>query len=586
MRASKYIVKTMRESPQDAVVASHKLMLRSGLVRKLGAGLYHFLPLGLRVFRKIENIIREEMNAAGAVEFRLPILTPSEVWKTSGRWDVMGKEMFRVKDRHEVWNVLGPTHEESFTDLMKGLIRSYRDLPLNVYQIHTKFRDEVRPRFGVIRGREFCMKDAYSFDRNPEEQDETYQAMRVAYRRIFARAGLRTLPVEADSGSMGGSGSEEFMVPSNIGEETLLISEHEKYRGNQEKTPVIYQGEPASAKPGSKVEDLEKIHTPDCKTIEEIAAFVKMEPTSIMKTVAFVADNESVLVCLRADRQVNEVKVKNHLDCNELFAATDARIREMGSEPGYIGPAGIKDDVRVLWDESTRYGSDYVIGANEKDQHFKGFNPPEDRENLDLAMAVTGDPSPGDDGPLKEIKGIEVGHIFKLGYKYSEAFNLEYMDENGKPAKPIMGSYGIGVERTIATIIEQHHDENGIQWPVTTAPFEVLLVGITKTPEEEAKVRELYDELVHHKIEVLWDDRDERPGVKFKDAELIGFPIRLTMGKHYFEKGELEVFLRYRNEKSSMKGTPAELSLQVLQTITTLRTKLYEEMGYENVDDQ
>ncbi len=577
MRASQTILGTLRDDPGDAIVASHRLMLRAGLARKLGAGLYHFLPLGLRVMRKIEAVIREEMDAAGALEFELPILTPAELWQKSGRWDLMGKEMFRLKDRHDSDNVLGPTHEESFTSLMSELLQSYRDLPKNVYQIHTKFRDEIRPRFGVIRSREFVMKDAYSFDLDEAGLDRTYQTMRRTYRRIFARLGLSVVPVEADMGTMGGSASEEFMTPSEIGEETLLLSSDRKYRSNQEKTPCVYpdaKAIDATRAATSDLSTLERLHTPGAKTIDDVCKVLNISPRDILKTVVYLADGKLVAVAIRGDRDVNEVKLRNQLGALELAPADPAAIVAAGSIPGYIAPIGLKGEAITLWDLSLTTGTEWVIGANEKNYHLRGFVAPADRQSVDVALARSGDPVPGGAGVLTEMKGIEVGHIFKLGYKYSEAFKLSVLDANGRPVTPIMGCYGIGVNRTLATIIEQWHDEKGVRWPISVAPYEVCLVSIAKDDTEIAAARALYEALLRADVEVLWDDRDLRPGVKFTDAELIGYPIRLTMGKGYFQKGELEVQLRANGETLSFQGPVESL---VEQTVA-LRARLAKEL--------
>ncbi len=582
MQATHTVIATLRDDPGDAVVASHRLMLRSGLARKQGSGLYSFLPLGLRVMRKIEQVIREEMEAAGAVEVLLPILTPAELWEESGRWTKMGKEMFRVKDRHEVMNALGPTHEESMTSLVKDLIRSHRDLPLNIYQMHTKFRDEIRPRFGVIRSREFVMKDSYSFDLDEAGLENTYQKMRIAYRRVFARLGLRTVPVEADSGAMGGTGSEEFMVPSEIGEETLLLSESESYRSNSEKTPVVYTDivDEARAKPTQELSELEKLHTPNVKTIEDLAKFLEVRPAQILKTVLYMIDGQPTAVCIRGDRDVNEIKLANVTSAQEILAASPEEIKQAGSVAGFIGPLGIAKDVRILWDTSLQTGEAWIIGANEVDYHYKGCVLDPQRESADLGLARAGDPAPNGDGLLKEIKGIEVGHIFKLGYKYTDAFKLTVQNEDGKAVKPIMGTYGIGVNRTLATIIEQWHDDKGITWPVSAAPFEICLISITgKDPQQREReltqARELYAALKDAGCDVLWDDRDLRPGVKFADSELIGYPIRLTMGKKFFQDGELEVLLRSKDEQSVLKGSSVrELVPQILR----LREKLYDDL--------
>lgn len=560
MKATEFIISTLRENPQDAVITSHRLMMRSGLIRKLGSGLYHLMPAGLRSFRKIETIVRNEMNRAGALEFQLPILTPAEVWQKSGRWDTMGREMFRVKDRHEVWNVLGPTHEESFTDLMSGILKSYRDLPVNVYQIHTKFRDEIRPRFGVMRSREFVMKDAYSFDIDDDSLDVTYKKMRVAYRRIFAGCGLETVPVEADTGTMGGSASEEFMVPSEVGEETLLLSEGGKYRGNQEKTPCIYNDK-ISDPPAKKAE---KVETPGVKTMEDLGSFLKVDLKYTVKSVAMMADGEPVIVFLRGDRVLNEVKLKNALGADEIIAATEDEIKaKFGSVPGFIGPEGLSKEVKIIHDLSLSTGEFWIVGANEFNYHTRGYQFGPDISLTDVASAVAGDPSPSGDGVLREMKGIEVGHIFKLGKKYTEAFNLAVLDENGKSVTPTMGCYGIGVNRTMAAVIEQNSDEKGIIWPITVAPFEIVIVSIAKKEEELKKADEVYVELKKAGLDVLWDDRNERPGVKFADAELIGYPIRLTLGKSYYEKGSAELQLRREGENREIKGSAKEIASEI-----------------------
>lgn len=552
------MISTLRENPQDAVIVSHRLMMRAGLIRKMGSGLYHLLPMGLRAFRKVENVIREEMNRSGALEFQLPILTPSDLWKKSQRWDSMGKEMFRLKDRHDNDAVLGPTHEESFTDLMKGVLQSYKDLPVNVYQIHTKFRDEIRPRFGVMRSREFVMKDAYSFDLNEESLDVTYQTMRKTYRNIFSRLGLRTVPVEADTGTMGGSASEEFMVPSEIGEETLLLSGGGKYRGNQEKTPVVYETllELADIKK-SKIEEFE---TPGITTIEALCDFAKCDAKETLKAVLYNVDGVVVAAFLRGDRDINEVKLGNVLNAGELVPASEEDIRgTAGTVPGYIGPQSLGPEVRILFDTSSLTRENWITGANKKDYHIKGYTLPQDAEIHDVSSAVAGDPSPAGDGVLTEMKGIEVGHIFKLGDKYTKAFELTILDDKGKAAIPKMGCYGIGVNRTLAAIIEQDSTDSNIRWSITSAPFEICLIGIAKKDHEVKKTEELYDAMLQAGLDVIWDDRDMRPGVKFADAELIGFPIVLTAGKTYFDEGKLEARFNYAEEKEYLSGDPSEI---------------------------
>lgn len=587
MKASHFLIPTLREDPQDAQVASHRLMLRAGLVRKLGAGLYYLLPAGLRVIRKIENIVREEMNRSGALEFQLPVLIPSELWETSGRWNTMGKEMFRIQDRHEVWNVLGPTHEESFTELMQQILRSYRDLPVNVYQIHTKFRDEIRPRFGVIRSREFIMKDAYSFHADEESLDATYQEMRRTYRRIFQRAGLETVPVEADSGAMGGSGSEEFMVPSEIGEEVLLLSD--KYRSNQEKTPVIYEesleaGAETKRPTAPEKKNLEIIETPKIKTIEELAEFLKVPSSDLLKSVLYRTENGLVFIGIRGDRDINEVKLKNHLKCNEVEPASDADFKKIGSVPGSAGPFDLNqvDNLITLFDLSALTRATWITGGNERDQHVKGFwlTDEQRKSAVDLALAVDGDPSPAGDGPMKAMRGIEVGHIFKLGKKYTNAFNMTVLDPDQKPITPIMGCYGVGINRTMATVIEQSHDEKGIVWPISVAPFEICLVSITKTEEEKSRAQAVYQVMLDQGLDVYWDDRDLRPGVRFNDAELVGYPIRITLGKFYFQDGQAEVQIRSSGESKKIDGGQDHSGL--IWEIQSIRKQLFAELKPED----
>ncbi|MCS7205033.1 MAG: proline--tRNA ligase [Leptospiraceae bacterium] len=584
-----FFLYTKREDPQDAVVASHRLMLRAGLIEKLGSGLYHYLPLGLRVIKKIEAIVREEMDRAGALEFQLPILVPSELWESTGRWYTMGKEMFRLKDRHENNLVLGPTHEETFTDLLKKFIRSYRDLPINVYQIHTKFRDEIRPRFGVIRCREFIMKDAYSFHLDEDSLNQTYEEMRKVYRRIFARVGLETLPVEADTGAMGGSASEEFMVLSHIGEETLLVSEDFSYRSNQEKTPVIYP-EITDEKLKFTEEEIEhlkkelkEIPTPNCKTIDDLAKFLRKSSQELLKTLLYRADLPEekevlVMILIRGDRQINEVKLKNHLKATEVYPAKEEDFYRIGSVPGYAGPWQLKsNDVILLFDRSVATQKSWITGANKEEYHIAHFHPVLIDKNwheklVDLALAVEGDPSPNGNGKLKQYKGIEVGHIFKLGDKYTKSMEFTVLDKNQKRIYPVMGCYGIGIDRTMATIIEQNHDEKGITWPISVAPFEIVLVDITKTEEEKEKVEKIYQTLRKENFDILWDNRDLRAGVKLTDSELIGFPIRITLGSNYFSEGKIEIYLRKENQKFFVDEK------ELIAKIRELRDYLYSQL--------
>lgn len=545
MRASCFIIPTSKEDPNDAVVASHKLMIRSGLVRKSSSGLYHYLPLGFKVLKKIENIVREEMDKSGALEFQLPILTPSELWEVSGRWERMGKEMFRIKDRHDAEYSLGPTHEESFTSLLKSIFKSYKDLPKNVYQIHTKFRDEIRPRFGVIRSREFTMKDAYSFHNDNESLDRTYEVMRKTYRNIFSRCGLKTIPVQADSGSMGGSGSEEFMVVSPIGEETLSICNACGYSSNVEKTPVVlnYQN-------STELKNIEKVSTPDISTIESVSKFFNVKIDETIKSVYLKADNKiNVLIFIRGDRELNEVKINNFLNTTELRPLNDKECDELGLVQGYTGP-GVKfhEKLKVFYDLTINPEAYYICGANEIGFHYKNFKLSRDLNAeikfRDFTKTITGDLCPKCNNNLIQEKGIEVGHIFKLGDKYTKAFELKITDKNGKLFIPTMGCYGIGINRTMATVIEQCNDEKGIFWPLTIAPYEICLVSIHKGEEQENQVNEIYEYLKSEKLDIIWDDRDLGPGFKFKDSELIGYPIRITIGKNFFEKNEISILIR------------------------------------------
>lgn len=551
MKASKYILPTEKENPADAVVASHRLMIRAGLVRKSSAGLYFYLPLGLKVLKKIEQIVREEMNSTGALEFDLPILTPSDFWEQSGRWSAMGKEMFRIQDRHDLSYALGPTHEESFSFLLKPLLKSYKDLPVNVYQIQTKFRDEIRPRFGVIRSREFIMKDAYSFHIDDSSLDDTYQAMRVAYRKIFDRCGLKTIPVQADSGSMGGSASEEFMVVSPIGEETLLLCNSCGYSSNSEKTPLILKKENGSAKFSEKKE----ISTPGKKTISEVSTLLGVSESETIKAVALKSEKKKILVFLRGDLELNLHKLHSLLKIADSEPMTDLEIRELGLIPGFISPIAPNDKIKVLYDRSLQKDFPYVVGSSKEDFHTQGFILEKEISGLpefaDVALAREGDLCPNCSSPLKAEKGIEVGHIFKLGDKYTKAFGIQVLDQNGKSKTLTMGCYGIGVNRTMATVIEQCNDEKGIFWPISIAPFEVSLVSIVKGENQYSKIEEFYNVLMNERIEVFWDDRDLGPGFKLKDSELIGFPIRITVGKKFFESGEISIYNRKKDQEDS-----------------------------------
>jgi prolyl-tRNA synthetase len=561
MRVSKYILPTLKENPSDAVVLSHRLMMRAGLIRKESAGMYAYLPIGLRVLRKITGIVKEEMDRAGAHECLMPEMTNADYWKESGRWETMGPEMIRITDRNGLEYSLGPTHEESFTNLVRSVISSYRDLPLNLYQINTKFRDEIRPRFGVIRSKEFIMKDAYSFDIDQAGLDASYNAMSTAYRRIFDRCGIATIPVQADSGNMGGSASEEFMVASEIGEETLLLCDNCEYRANSEKAEYT-RGE---VKSGSPAEELKEVFTPDVKTIEDLVKFFKCDEDKFLKSVIYMADGKPLMAVVPGSREVNEHKLKNFTGALELDLANDEVVERVTGAPfGFAGPVGIKD-VRIVFDVSVKNMVNSITGANKKDNHLSGVNPGRDfqiKEEADITSARAGDICPKCGSPMYEKKGIEVGHIFKLGYKYTKAMNLTVLDEKGASITPIMGCYGIGVNRTMAAAVEQNNDERGIIWPKSIAPFQVHLIGIAKTDEENASVDRIYETLLDAGIEVLYDDRKASPGFKFADADLIGIPLRVTAGKGFFANGELE----FKERKSKdILNIPAEKLLDTIK---------------------
>ncbi|MDY6934023.1 MAG: proline--tRNA ligase [Spirochaetota bacterium] len=548
MRLSKYILPTLKEDPSDAVVISHRLMIRAGLIRKESAGMYIYLPLGLRVLHKIIQIIREEMNRSGALEFLMPELTNADLWKESGRWSVMGPEMIRIKDRNEMEYAMAPTHEEAFTSVVRSLISSYRDLPLTVYQINTKFRDEIRPRFGVMRSKEFIMKDAYSFDMTENRLEASYQAMRKTYRNIFKRCGLSTIPVEADTGSMGGSDSEEFMVASDIGEEVIIICNSCGYQANQERAEYMR----ADNNTGDiNPEELQIVDTPNVKTIDQLVSFFSCSPDRFLKSIIYVADDEPVMAVVPGSREVNELKLKNYIGATELSIAPDPIVEAVTSAPvGFAGP--VNDfNLRTIFDISIKNIGNAITGANQRDKHYIGVNHGRDfeiKDEGDITIADEGDKCPKCKKPMISKKGIEVGHIFKLGYKYTESMNVTVLDEEGRALHPIMGCYGIGVNRTMAAIIDQHHDDKGIMWPISVAPFHLHLIGIFKNDEEKQMVDEIYSNIDDLGIDVLYDDRKVSPGYKFADADLVGIPVRVTIGKGYFKNGEIEVKARNSND--------------------------------------
>lgn len=550
MKMSNMLMLTLRETPAEAEIESHKLMLRSGMIRKMASGVYNYMPLGLRVLKNIENIVREEMNNAGAQEFLASALLPSELWKESGRWEVFGPEMFKLKDRNEREFCLGPTHEEVFTDLARNEIKSYKQLPLNLYQIQTKYRDERRPRFGMIRSREFVMKDAYSFDKDYAGLDVSYDKMYEAYTKIFKRCDVECKAVAADSGAMGGSGSAEFMVKSEIGEDEVAFCKECDYAANVEKAP----GTPEKAEK-EELKKLTKVETPHAKTIEDLVKFFNTDSKRFAKTIIYKADEKVVAVMVRGDREVNETKVKNAVGAPVEFELADEKTvkNATGAVVGFAGPIGIKADYLFVDNEVT-FMYNFIVGANETGYHFSNVNYGRDFEGNvgDFRNAVEGEKCPKCGKELTIARGIEVGHIFKLGTKYSESMEAYFVDENGENKPLIMGCYGIGINRTMAAVIEQHHDESGIVWPMSVAPYKVIVVPAVFKSEEQMQIAEkLYNEIKALGVDVLLDDRNERAGVKFKDADLIGIPIRITVGKKIAD-GEVEFKLRSSSDTETI----------------------------------
>jgi prolyl-tRNA synthetase len=555
MRYSQMFLPTIKEIPSDAEVISHQLMLRAGMIRKLTSGVYSYLPMGYRVIRKVEQIIREEMNRAGAQEIFMPTVQPAELWKESGRWTFYGKELLRFRDRRDSECCLGPTHEEVVTDIVRNGVKSYRQLPQNLYQIQTKFRDEMRPRFGLMRCREFSMKDAYSFDADAESADISYQKMFTAYNRIFERCGLKFRPVEADTGSIGGSYSHEFLVIADSGEDGMAYCASCGYAANLEKAEIAKPENDVIPREPFAIEapKLEEVYTPEVRTIEEVCAFLKVRPEDVIKTLVFSADGIPVAVLVRGDEEVNEIKVKNYLGCDVLEMAMDDMIQATAGSPrGFVGPVGIK--CRVLADYSLQKLTYVVVGANKENYHWKNAKYGRDFEVeafADLRVVRETDPCPRCAGDIRFARGIEVGHVFKLGTKYSKAMKAVYLDKNGKEQYLVMGCYGIGVGRTVAACIEQYHDENGIIWPLTIAPYEVIITPVNMNDRDLAAAAEkLYTDLLTQGVEVIIDDRDERAGVKFKDADLIGIPLRVTIGPKNLAAGKVEIKDRRTGEVS------------------------------------
>jgi len=563
MRYSELLLPTLKETPTEAEVVSHRLLLRAGFIRKLSSGVYTYLPLGLASIRKVEQIVREEMNRAGAQELLMPMVQPADLWKESGRWEKYGPELLRFTDRHDRESCLGPTHEEVITDLVRREIHSYRDLPINLYQIQTKFRDEIRPRFGLMRGREFIMKDGYSFDATEEGTEATYQKMYDAYQRIFKRCGLSFRAVEADTGTIGGSFSHEFMVLADTGEDTLAICKHCDYAANMEKATVK---QPASS--DIELLPLQKVETPGKRKVGAVCEFLGISPEELIKTMVYIADGDPVAVLVRGDHEVQPVKLKNMLGAVEVELADDKQVFETTGVPsGYLGPINL--NIKIVADLEVEAIKNFTIGANEKNYHVQNVNLGRDfkvSQVGDLRQITEDDPCPDCGGDLELTRGIEVGHIFKLGDNYSKALKATFQDSNSEEQNFIMGCYGIGVSRTVAAAIEQNHDENGIVFPLPLAPFQVIILNLDPKNEQITGAAEsFYNQLQQESIEVLLDDRDERPGVKFKDADLIGIPYRITIGKRFAKEGEVEV--RTRKDGLTKSLSPDEAVAEVVNII-------------------
>ncbi len=557
MRITRALCPTVREAPADATNTSHVLLTRAGYVRRVGAGMYDFLPLGLKVLQKAAQIVRDEMNRAGAQEILMPALLPADYFKESGRWDGFGDTLFRLKDRKGAEYHLGPTHEEIVTDIARREIKSWRDMPQNLYQVQTKFRDEARPRGGLLRCREFIMKDAYSFDVSEEKAKESYEAMRKAYVRIFDRMGLNYRMVAADSGAMGGSTSAEFQVLVESGEDAIVACGSCDYAANVEVAQAALRATDEAAGP---LEERKKVHTPKAKSIDEVTAFLKVKADKMLKSLLYVAGDAVVMVVVRGDHEANEIRVARALGVPEVFLAGEADVKKAtGADVGFAGPVGFRG--KILVDRAAAAVRNGVSGANETDQHFTGVNHGRDFEGEvhDLRMATTGDGCPNcEKGTLTAYRGIEAGHIFILGTHYSAKMGATFMDEAQASHPIVMGCYGIGVSRLVATTVEQHHDADGIAWPMSLAPYPVHVVTLGKDAPVLEAAQKLHDELEAKGIDVLWDDRDERPGVKFKDADLMGMPLRVTIGAKGIAAGSIE--LKPRREPDPKKAEPIPLA--------------------------
>ncbi|MBW1634797.1 MAG: proline--tRNA ligase [Deltaproteobacteria bacterium] len=571
MRYSETLLPTLRETPAEAEIVSHRLMLRAGFIHKLTSGIYSYLPYGLAAIRKVENIVREEMDRAGARELLMPMVQPADLWKESGRYEKYGPELLRFNDRHERESCLGPTHEEVVTDIVRKALHSYRDLPVNLYQIQTKFRDEIRPRFGLMRGREFIMKDAYSFDVSDDAAEISYRKMYDAYKRIFSRCGLDFRVVQADSGTIGGSFSHEFMVLAETGEDTIVFCRECEYAANMEKAEVRTE---ENRQPDS-LAGLEKMETPGKRKVNTVCEFLGISVEQLVKTMVYMADGKAVAVLVRGDRQVEEVKLKNLLGAAEVEMAEGKQVYEITGVPtGYLGPVGL--NIKIVVDQEVAAMTNFYVGGNEKNYHMKNVNVSRDFQAdavADLRQITSSDPCPECGGALEMTEGIEVGHVFKLGTGYSESMQAMFQDKDGVEKPFVMGCYGIGVSRMVAAAIEQNHDENGIIFPVPLAPYTVIVLNLGLKDQAITEMAErLYRELSERGVEVLLDDRDERPGAKFKDADLLGIPFRVTVGKSLTKSGLVEV----KNRKS---GVTEEMVPE--QLVAALLTKIAAEIDLQ-----
>ena len=579
MKASQTFLATLKEAPADAEVVSHQLMVRAGLIRKLSAGIYNYLPLGLKVIRKVENIIREEMNRAGAIELLMPIVQPAELWQETGRWEKMGPELLRIKDRHERDFLIQPTSEEVITDLARTEIKSYKQLPINFYQIQTKFRDERRPRFGIMRGREFSMKDAYSFDRDHDGLKRSYALMFDAYVRIFKRMGLTFRAVTADNGAIGGSGSQEFHVIADTGEDAIVYCPNSDYAANLEAAESLS----LVTKRDAPKEVMKKVSTPEQKRCEDVARFLKISLTQTIKSLVLAVDQEHgpatlFMLLLRGDHELNEIKASKVPDLTAFRFASDEEIKAACHSPvGYLGPVGLSSNVQIVADRTVANMSDFVCGANEAGYHLTGVNWGRDLPEpiiADIRNAVAGDPSPDGKGVVDICRGIEVGHVFQLGTRYSEAMKCTYLDENGKSQPMLMGCYGIGVTRLLGAAIEQGHDEKGILWPISMAPFELVIcpVGYDKSELVRQAADDLHQQLQNAGIDVVLDDRGERPGAMFADWELIGATYRVVIGERSLKEGNVE--FQGRRESTAQLVPVNEITEKVAAIIRSAKDNL------------